>query len=170
MNKEKPYKSEICAVCHVSESEIILLDEFKSYDCGTWQRYENTEKLKKALWTFGLDVQEGWDYQVVQHRNRCGKIVSCGRYSGIERSDEEWLNSGVASKAAKDRAANSRILDDLYALKGQTVTMQKRASEMDAYAYRFQEEEDKKEEACENSNCSPTKKRRRKASKHSLRK
>ena len=61
----------------------------------------------------GIERQEN-----LQHRNRFNEVVICDRYVGNERTDKEWLNSGYASQEAKDKATGSKMLADLYRLRG----------------------------------------------------
>lgn len=86
------------------------------------------------LFRLGIDTNLPFEYQgVTQHRNRLNQIVTCGRWYGVERSDKEWLESGVASKEAIDRAANNPFLDELYRHRGLTVDAQHAGDERDKY-------------------------------------
>ena len=71
--------------------------------------------------------------QVTQHRNMLGKIVTCCRWFGNSRLDTEWLNSGYASKEAKDKAKGSRLLDELYKARGLTEDVLAAAEEKDKW-------------------------------------
>lgn len=111
------YQSRINAIEIVSESEIFKL--YSDYDASLENK--DPEKLKSILFEFGLDIKEPIERQDgLQHRNRFGEVVICSRWVGQSRVDEEWLKSGMASQEAKDKAAGSRMLDDLYRQKGMT--------------------------------------------------
>lgn len=131
MSKKGNFKSMIDNTYLVSETEIALA--YPEYD-SSWL-VENIDDLKTVLWDFGMDtVNENFTLsEVVQHRNRLGRIVTSGRYVGQERSDEEYLNSGYASESARDKARNSRMTDDLYRMKGLTIDMQQAMEKKDNY-------------------------------------
>lgn len=117
MKIEKKRKSLIAAVVHVSESEIAYA--FPNYNAN-WET-EKPSYFEQVLWNFGLDTSKSYQRQdAVWHRNKMQNVVFCSRWYGVERSDEEYLNSGHASQMALDRAKNSRMLDDVYRGKGLT--------------------------------------------------
>lgn len=131
MSKKGNFKSMIDNTYLVSETEIALA--YPEYD-SSWL-VENIDDLKTVLWDFGMDtVNENFTLsEVVQHRNRLGKIVTSGRYIGQERSDDEYLNSGYASEAALDKARNSPMTDCLYREKGLTIDIQQAMEKKDNY-------------------------------------
>lgn len=95
------------AVIFVSESELQMADPEYQYD---WIN-TNKDKLFELLYNLGLDTNRDMDFQeLVQHRNRLLKIVTCGRWSGFERTDKEWINSGYASRDAKIAASGCKLL------------------------------------------------------------
>lgn len=105
----------ISALVYISFSE---LQQFNRNISPEWAA-ENPEEFKKVLWDVGLDTNVPWDYQTMQqHRNRFEQEVICDRIVGNERIDTEWINSGYASVAAKDKAAGNHLVLDLYRLKG----------------------------------------------------
>lgn len=65
--------------------------------------------LEEVLYQIGFDKNH-WIgetnnfYEVMEctHRTRTGKVVTGKRYVSVERLDDEWLNSGIASDEAKD--------------------------------------------------------------------
>ena len=64
--------------------------------------------LEEVLYQIGFDKEQwysetGTFYEILEckHKTRTGKIVQGKRFSGSERMDEAWLNSGVASEEAK---------------------------------------------------------------------
>lgn len=65
--------------------------------------------LEEVLYQIGFDKNH-WIgetnnfYEVMEctHRTRTGKVVTGKRYVSVERLDEAWLNSGLASSEAKD--------------------------------------------------------------------
>lgn len=141
MTKKKGgYTSMIDNTYILSETEIAML--YPEYDVS-WL-VENIDDLKTILWDMGMDtLNENFTLsEVVQHRNRLGKVVTSGRYVGIERSDEEYLKSGYASPEAIDKARNSRLTDDLYRMKGLTTDMQQAMENKDKYRTLEDEEQD----------------------------
>lgn len=140
MTKHKgDYYSMIAATIHVSETEIAALYPDYKY---SWYD-DDKEKLVGILYELGLDTKQYWEYQEpCQHRNRMNQLVTAGRYYGSERLDEAWLNSGLASEAAKDKAKNSRLLDDLYRSKAMTIDAQMSLERKDMYNVVEDEETD----------------------------
>lgn len=65
--------------------------------------------LEEVLYQIGFDKNH-WIgetnnfYEVTEctHRTRTGKVVTGKRYVSVERLDDAWLNSGIASSEAKD--------------------------------------------------------------------
>lgn len=64
--------------------------------------------LEEVLYQIGFDKDHWFNetnsfYEVMEckHKTRSGKVVEGKRYSGCERTDVEWLNSGLASEEAK---------------------------------------------------------------------
>lgn len=124
----------IAAVIHVSESELALAD--KHYSANYPEH-----KLQKLLYDLGLDTAQHYELQhTTQHRNRLNEIVTCCRYYGSERCDSEWLDSGYASQAAKDKAKKSYFTDDLYRSRAMTIDTQLALEEKDRW--RKQEDEE----------------------------
>lgn len=130
----------ICNDFIVSETEIAM--QYPEYN-SDWLS-ENIDDLKTILWDFGMDtLNENFTVSdVVQHRNRLNQIVTSARYVGLERSDTEWLNSGYASQFAKDKAKDSRLLDDIYRSHGLTTDMQDAMEAKDKYKTLEDEEQD----------------------------
>ena len=128
---KKGFHSMICTDFIVSESEIAML--YPEYDVS-WL-VERIDNLKTILWDMGMDtLNENFNLsEVVQHRNRLGQVVTCGRYTGYERGDDSWLKSGYASQAARDKSKNSKLLDDLYRERGLTQDMQDAMEKRDRY-------------------------------------
>lgn len=124
----------------LSETEIAML--YPEYDVS-WL-VENIDDLKTILWDMGMDtLNENFTLsEVVQHRNRLGKVVTSGRYVGVERSDDDWLQSGYASEVAMDKSRNSPMTDCLYREKGLTIDMQQAMESRDKYRTLEEEEQD----------------------------
>ena len=64
--------------------------------------------LEEVLYQVGFDKEQYFGetktfYEILEckHKTRTGKVVEGKRYSGKERMDEAWLNSGIASEEAK---------------------------------------------------------------------
>ena len=123
-------RSMIAAVVHVSESEIILA--YPNYRDG-WD-VDFPRKFNSVLWFMGLDSSQDFSKQTeITHRNKLNKIVSCHRWYGNERSDEQWLNSGCASQAAIDKSKNNPIVDDSYRQRNETTDAQYTLEQRDRY-------------------------------------
>ena len=117
----KGFKSMIAAVEVVSESEIAALYPKYNYH---WEE-ERKEDFLAILFKLGIDTSKPFERQDgLQHRNRLNQVVTCSRWVGTSRLDHEWLNSGLATKEAKDKAQNSRLLDELYRSRGLTEDIQ----------------------------------------------
>lgn len=140
MTKKGNFKSMIDCTHLISETEIAML--YPEYD-SSWL-IENIDDLKTILWDMGMDtLNENFTLsEVVQHRNRLGKVVTSARYVGIERSDNDWMKSGYASQAALDKARNSPMTDCLYREKGLTIDMQSAMEAKDKYKSLEDEEQD----------------------------
>lgn len=117
----------IVALCIVSASDIAFVMRDFTYQ---WAE-ENKEDFEKLLYKFGMDIRYVYEEQDgegegevgtgIQHTNRQNKVVKCKRWVGMERTDDEWLKSGHASREAKDKASGSKLLADLYNQKGYRV-------------------------------------------------
>lgn len=130
MSKKKEYYSCISTPMHISQSEVSYL--YPDYEFN-WNE-ERLDDLNSILFDLGMDTKQHWEFQdVSQHRNRMNQVVTCNRYYGVERSDTEWLQSGYASTAAKDKALNSRMLDDCYRSKALTIDTQMALEARDKY-------------------------------------
>lgn len=124
------FKSMIVALVVVSESEIVKV--FPDYE-ATWEM-STPYKFKEILYSFGLDVSLPYRRQDgLLHRNRLNEVTLCSRWVGESRLDPEWINSGYASKEAIDKFKNSRMLDDIYRMRGETEDMQERMESRDKY-------------------------------------
>lgn len=105
----------IIALRYISLSEINL---FRPEVNKKWSE-KNKEEFKSILYELGLDTNVPWDYQEdIQHRNYFGEIVTCDRVVGNERTDSGWVYSGLASREAVDKSKGSKLLVDIYRMKG----------------------------------------------------
>jgi len=106
----------ICAIEYVSLSELETVMPWITLE---WTE-ENPDILKNMLHDLGMDA---WNYPVdVQdctHRNRFGNVITTRRWVGNSRVDKEWLESGYASTAAKDRALGNKLLIESYLKRGE---------------------------------------------------
>ena len=71
--------------------------------------------LEEVLYQIGFDKEHWYNesdsfYEVLEckHKTRTGKVVNGKRYSGHERLDRAWLESGLASEDAKVMARCDR--------------------------------------------------------------
>lgn len=109
-HKEKR-SSMIVAQVIISESELVKVVTDYSASLEEASPY----RFKAILFSLGLDTAKPYQRQDgMQHRNRLNQVVLCSRWVGDERQDEEWINSGYASKEAIDKYSGSKILEDLY--------------------------------------------------------
>jgi len=105
----------IAALCIVSVSELAKVKPEITYD---WID-ENRNEFMDMLYEIGMNTSQPIEKQEnLQHRNRFNEVVISDRYVGNERTDKEWINSGYASQEAKDKATGSKLLADLYRLRG----------------------------------------------------
>lgn len=105
----------IAALCIVSVSELAKVKPEITYD---WID-ENRNEFMDMLYEVGMNTSQPIEKQEnLQHRNRFNEVVVSDRYVGNERTDKEWINSGYASQEAKDKATGSKLLADLYRLRG----------------------------------------------------
>lgn len=108
--------SSIIALVYISLSELQTVDRKYTED---WA--DNSEQeLLGVLRGLGIDVDQSVERQVVEHRNRFGNLITGSRWVGNERLDKEWIESGYASQEAKDKAGGSKLVFDLYRLRGMT--------------------------------------------------
>ena len=99
---------------------IISLSELQTINPKYTEEWsENTPELEQTLFSLGANTKSPYEKQTDQHRNRFGNLITCSRWVCAERTDKEWIESGYASQAAIDKASGSRLIRDLYRLKGQ---------------------------------------------------
>lgn len=105
----------IVALAIVSASDIAMV--FKDF---TYEWVDtNRDDFMNLLYQFGMDTQQPIERQSeIQHKNRIGRVVIMDRWVGNERLDREWIESGHASREAKDKASGSKLLNDIYRMKG----------------------------------------------------
>jgi hypothetical protein len=145
MNKKlsfiKPNK--IAALRIISESEIVKVKP--DYDASL-ETNNNTE-FKLMMYHLGCDISRPYERQdAIQHRNHLGEIVVCSRWVFYERVDEQWINSGHASREAIDKASGSRMVEDTYRMKNLTEDAQERLADRDARSYVEEDQEDQEDE------------------------
>lgn len=99
---------------------IISLSELQTINPKYTEEWsENTPELEQTLFSLGANTKSPYEKQTDQHRNRFGNLITCSRWVCNERTDKEWVESGYASQAAIDKASGSKLIRDLYRLKGQ---------------------------------------------------
>jgi hypothetical protein len=108
--------SSIIALVYISLSELQTID--RKYN-EEWID-SSEQELKQVLYGLGMEVSQNYERQVVEHRNRFGNLITGSRFVGNERLDKEWITSGYASQEAKDKAGGSKLVFDLYRLRGMT--------------------------------------------------
>ena len=71
--------------------------------------------LEEVLYQIGFDKEHWFNetdsfYEIMEckHKTRSGKVVDGKRFSGYERLDSKWLESGLASEEAKMMARRDR--------------------------------------------------------------
>ena len=71
----------------ISMSEIIIVAKQEGLPIVTY------DDLKDLLWLMGMDIdyRRGFENRFVEHRNRMGDVVTCTRFWGMERTDDDYL-------------------------------------------------------------------------------
>jgi hypothetical protein len=128
----------IAAQLEISESELVkVLPNYSSK-----METENPTRFKLMLYNLGMDISQDYERQdAIQHRNRFNEIVVCSRWVGSERVDPQWIESGYASKAAKDKASGCKLLEDSYRARQMTEDVQDKLTERDSRVIREEVEE-----------------------------
>lgn len=94
----------------VSESD--LKHKYSWWD--TTKALEDKDFFQRALWFEGIDPRNGIETQEgLTHRDQQGKLQTCVRWVGLERSDTEWLRSGNSSMEAQYFSAEPSVKADL---------------------------------------------------------
>jgi hypothetical protein len=115
--QQKINSSNIVALCYVSAMDIAEVKPDYTYKWGD----ENLELFNDILYQFGMDTTSFIERQEsVTHRTRLNRLVTADRWVGNERIDEEWIKSSYASREAKDKHSGSKLLNDIYKMKGLT--------------------------------------------------
>ena len=105
----------IIALCIVSASEIAKVMPSFTYDMVEKDR----DTFLDILYQFGMDIKQPIEIQKdLMHRNRMNNIVQCDRYVGYERTDKIWIESGYASREAKDKSTGNKLIKDIYRMRG----------------------------------------------------
>ena len=101
---------------------VVSLSELYKADSKFTEKYamENPDELKQILFDSGIDLNQPYEHQFNQHRNNFNEVYHGSRFVGLERIDAVWLESGLASREAKDKAKGNKLLVDLYRSKGLT--------------------------------------------------
>ncbi|WP_443698926.1 hypothetical protein [Pseudomonas sp.] len=77
---------------NLSLSDMLLVDDFAEA-FGK----DNKPAIHAFLYENGLDVEQGVEEFICQHRNLRKEVVTCILYQGHSRMDTPWLKSGAAS-------------------------------------------------------------------------
>lgn len=96
---------------YLSVSDLVRIPEFI-------KNGGDPKALDKILWDNGLDVNSGYEKpRYCTHRNLLGEIVTCERYEGVERLDDEWIATGAASFDAQVYArGDDSLVEELRSL------------------------------------------------------
>lgn len=124
-------ESMIVATVIVSESEIkkVMPEFHKGLQRSDPYAFGN------IMYMLGVDINKGVVHQEgLKHRNRLNEVVTCSRWVGQERQDDEWISSGYASREAIDKHSGNRILEDIYRAKMLTTDTQATLEERDKYS------------------------------------
>ena len=108
--------SQIIALVYISLSELQTINPSITEEWAS----ANPLELEKALYGVGLNTELPYEVQMLTHRNRFGSVITCSRYVGNERLDDEWLKSGYASEEAIARKLDNKLLNDIFRMKGLT--------------------------------------------------
>lgn len=126
--KVKP--NSVVALCIVSESELSLA--VPNYNCNF--ETEKPTSFKLILWGLGMDISMPYERQDgLMHRNKLNQVVTCSRWVGNERVDDDWINSGYASREAIDKASGSKMVEDAYRMRQMTEDQQAALERRDRY-------------------------------------
>ena len=127
INKQEVIKkqSSIIASCIVSESELQLESPlFKASDTQD-NKGDTFDWFLDVLYSLGMNTKQSIKVDMnVTHRNKLNKVVACARWYGDERIDTQWIESGYASRAAKDKAGGSFLVEESYRQRGETKEIQ----------------------------------------------
>lgn len=96
-----------------SESDLVLIDNFKEDFAASLQDYENNYSVVEEcnerhvfvtdpvilgyLYANGIDTEKPVEIVRNKHRNIREQAVTCYRFEGQERLDNEWIRSGAAT-------------------------------------------------------------------------
>lgn len=105
---------QIVALEYVSLAEI----QFCCPDVTEEMLQTDTGLLYKLLHALGIDTNNPIDEQYNTHRTKMNTVVTTKRWVGNSRLDREWLDSGMASPEAIDKASGNRLMIDIYRMKG----------------------------------------------------
>lgn len=73
----------------------------------------NKEEIDNLLYQYGFDTKYGWELVECNHRPLTSNQAVFGfRVEGIERVDQDWLDSGFASLEARMEAVKDPTLRD----------------------------------------------------------
>ena len=88
---------------------------------GSTEKFDPVKlNIGNVLYGVGLNTELPYEVQMLTHRNRFGNVITCSRYVGNERLDDEWLKSGYASEEAIARKLDNKLLNDIFRMKGLT--------------------------------------------------
>lgn len=101
----------------VSLSDLITTKEWIEAE-----KNNDSAAKKKILWMCGLNVNhpDGVEEEVVEHRNWQKQIVKCVRFTGVERTDQEHLRSGLATMEGHMAAASADVRVDMIKMNRQS--------------------------------------------------
>lgn len=74
---------------------------------------EDKAAINEVLYRNGMEVSQGYEIVVRNHRNLRNEVVTCERYEGVERIDREWLQSGAASMEAYVASSDPEVQRDM---------------------------------------------------------
>src|SRR5690554_4268336 len=102
---------------YISLSDLVSVKEWMAAE-----NKEDEEEKKKILYSLGLDVyhEDGVEEEYSTHRNLKKQIVTCVRYIARERTDYEWLSSGMATMEAHMAAADTETRKDMVQMSRQS--------------------------------------------------
>lgn len=97
---------------YLSMSDLVLLDEWVAAFAQ-----DDKAQLQRILYKNGMDTDKGIEEQYCTHRNLQKEVVTCVRYVGSERCDQNWIKQGAASlEAYIDSAKDSSLKEELKSL------------------------------------------------------
>lgn len=95
-------ESDLNLIANFKEDFAASLEDFDAnYDvleeCNEWHGYVTSPVILSYLYKNGIDTDKPVEIVRNKHRNLRDQVVTCYRFEGQERLDNEWIRSGAAT-------------------------------------------------------------------------